>query len=1038
VAELPSGAVTFLFTDIEGSTRLLKQLRGRYGEVLAGHQRLLREAFDRHGGRVIDTQGDSFFVVFGSARAAVLAAVQAQRALADHDWPEEVDVRVRIGVHTGQAEASEESYVGLSVHRAARISAAGHGGQILVSQTAHNLLEDEEEELGVELRDLGEQQLKDLDRPVRLYQVVADGLQTAFPPLRTEAPSPAAEPASRYPRRRTILIGALAGVIAAAVAIPIFALGGGSPGADLVDVTGNSIGLVDARSGTIEGAIEAPGAPSALAAGFGYIWVASADSNSVYAIDPSTKTPRDTIVVENAPAGVAAGAGSVWVTNSLSGTVSRISPETFGVVQTISVGNGPTGIAVGGGRVWVANTGDHTVSVISAGEGKLLHTYPVGSEPGAIVVGEGAVWVASNSWGEVVKLNPASGEILDRIHVGDGPSALAAGHGSVWVANSLSGTVSQIDSRTNDITSTIDIGSSVDGLTIVGDEVWVAAEAAGTLTRIAADGKRTLRIGNRPTAAVASGDVVYVALRAGGAAHRGGTLTYAVPALGPPMTIDPANAYQVELWQAMALAHDGLLTYRHVAGQEGVQLVPDLALSMPSVSEDGKTYTFQVRSGIHYSDGRLFKASDVRSSFERVFTLRPRREPIVVDYFHAIRGAGRCTKLQCDLSSGIVGDDEAHTVTFHLAAADPDFLVKLASTFASIVPRGTPPVTAVEHGLPATGPYRIVRLVKDRSVLLARNPRFRQWSSAAQPNGFADKIVLRATGSPERRISLVTAGKADLASSSPPQRFPVPPSYAAQLHLYALPGTIFLVLDSSRPPFDDVRVRRAVNYALDRNKADQLLPAGELRRPTCQVLPPSFPGYRQYCPYTLDPVEGGAWSAPNVSKALQLVKASRTAGTRVTLWFPRPVGARLGRYIVRVLNSLGYRANVRFFPDVTAYFGILVRAKRPPQIAFSAWAADYPAASNFIEELFGCSAPFNLGRFCDPALDRGIHRALRLQRSDPAGANALWAELDRRLIDQAAAVPLFNLYGADFVSKRVGNYQYNPAIGVLLDQLWVR
>src|SRR5262249_55233183 len=156
-------AITFLFTDVEGSTRLLKQLRDRYGEVLAEHQRLLREAFDRHDGRVVDTQGDSFFVAFGRARDALTAAVEAQRALAEHDWPAGAEVRVRMGIHTGQAAATEETYLGLAVHRAARISASGHGGQILLSQTTHNLLEDEEEEIsGVELRDLGEQWLKDL------------------------------------------------------------------------------------------------------------------------------------------------------------------------------------------------------------------------------------------------------------------------------------------------------------------------------------------------------------------------------------------------------------------------------------------------------------------------------------------------------------------------------------------------------------------------------------------------------------------------------------------------------------------------------------------------------------------------------------------------------------------------------------------------------------------------------------------------------------------------------------------------------------
>ena len=186
MAELPSGTVTFLFSDIEGSTILLRRLRDGYPAVLAQHQRLLRDAFEGHGGSEIDTQGDSFFFCFGKARDAVRAAVSGQRALRSHEWPDDVVVRVRMGIHTGEASVSDNRYHGLAVHRAARICAAGHGGQILLSQTSHSLLEDEEEEHGeLTLLDLGAQRLKDFDRPVGIYQLVATDLPLEFPPLRT-------------------------------------------------------------------------------------------------------------------------------------------------------------------------------------------------------------------------------------------------------------------------------------------------------------------------------------------------------------------------------------------------------------------------------------------------------------------------------------------------------------------------------------------------------------------------------------------------------------------------------------------------------------------------------------------------------------------------------------------------------------------------------------------------------------------------------------------------------------------------------------
>jgi WD40 repeat protein/class 3 adenylate cyclase len=181
------GTVTFLFTDVEGSTRLLKQLRERYGQAHAEHQRILREAFAAHGGEEVDTQGDAFFYVFSRARDAAEAAAAGQRALAAHPWPAGSEFRVRIGMHTGEPTVSDEGhYLGLGVHRTARIMAAGHGGQILVSQATASVLADDEPP-GIRLRSLGEHRLKDLDRPEHIYQLDVDGLAQQFPPLRTAA-----------------------------------------------------------------------------------------------------------------------------------------------------------------------------------------------------------------------------------------------------------------------------------------------------------------------------------------------------------------------------------------------------------------------------------------------------------------------------------------------------------------------------------------------------------------------------------------------------------------------------------------------------------------------------------------------------------------------------------------------------------------------------------------------------------------------------------------------------------------------------------
>jgi class 3 adenylate cyclase len=183
MVDLPHGTVTFLFTDVEGSTRLLTRVGDRYADLLAAHERALRAAFSDHGGREVGTHGDAFFVAFTRATDAIRAAVAAQRGLASVRWPDGVDLRVRMGLHTGEAAVRGAGYVGLDVHRAARICSAGHGGQVLVSSTTRELVA---HALAAELslRDLGRHTLKDLAHPEHLFEVVARDLEDGFPPLR--------------------------------------------------------------------------------------------------------------------------------------------------------------------------------------------------------------------------------------------------------------------------------------------------------------------------------------------------------------------------------------------------------------------------------------------------------------------------------------------------------------------------------------------------------------------------------------------------------------------------------------------------------------------------------------------------------------------------------------------------------------------------------------------------------------------------------------------------------------------------------------
>jgi len=201
MAELPRGTVTLVFTDIEGSTRLLEALGNGYGEVLAEHRILLRESFTAHGGVEVDTQGDAFFYAFPRAQDATRAAVESQRLLASHPWPANAEVRVRMGIHTGEPQTSSEGYVGPDVHRAARICAAAHGGQVLLSQATQVLIEVPRLDRAT-LHDLGEHALKDISARMHLYELVIEGLPSDFPPIRTLDAHP-----TNLPPLPTALIG---------------------------------------------------------------------------------------------------------------------------------------------------------------------------------------------------------------------------------------------------------------------------------------------------------------------------------------------------------------------------------------------------------------------------------------------------------------------------------------------------------------------------------------------------------------------------------------------------------------------------------------------------------------------------------------------------------------------------------------------------------------------------------------------------------------------------------------------------------------
>lgn len=330
-----------------------------------------------------------------------------------------------------------------------------------------------------------------------------------------------------------------------------------------------------------------------------------------------------------------------------------------------------------------------------------------------------------------------------------------------------------------------------------------------------------------------------------------------------------------------------------------------------------------------------------------------------------------------------------------------------------------------------------------RELRLVRNPRFRLWSRDrdARPDGFADQIVIRFRDESRfaDEVRTVQRQDADLAEVSGP--FGSPPvdldairsESAPQLHTDAAAELDAMVANTAVPPFDDVRVRQALNYATDRRRAVQLAGGSDIAEPACQLLPVSFPGYEPPCRYTRNPGRAGGWIAPDMATARRLIAESGTKGARVTV-----IGYAQKReitlYFVSLLRRLGYRTRLRMYPDYGPYAPIVEQPGRRAQIGINGWTADTAGPSTFVAP-FVCANGADDTRFCDRGIQARIERATTARGTD---AQARWRDVLKRLSDAAVAVPLINRRALMIVSKRVGNYQHHLLYGTLYDQLWVR
>jgi peptide/nickel transport system substrate-binding protein len=527
------------------------------------------------------------------------------------------------------------------------------------------------------------------------------------------------------------------------------------------------------------------------------------------------------------------------------------------------------------------------------------------------------------------------------------------------------------------------------------------------------------------------------------AGHRGGT--FVMLASSNAGTADPQVNATPQYLQLFQVTQDGLTAFRKSSGPSANSVVADLAVRLPRTTDGGRTWTLTLRRGVRYSNGARVRPSDVRFTFERLFKVHG---PTAESLYGVIDGAEPCLQnpATCTLDRGITVS--GREITFHLTEPDTEWLQKLALPPAALLPPsvGTSEIGTDVSRLVGTGPYAWASYAPVRQLVLRRNPYFKAWAPAAQPAGYVDRIVQRFGLGVEAEVTQVERGQADwVADDLPADRLgELEGRFASQVHVNQLPADWYFALNVNIKPFNQIKAREAVNLAIDRGEVVRLFGGPRLAAPTCQVLPPGFPGYTPYCPWT----SGGKapWSGPDVARAEALVAESGTKGNRVDIVVADDrVQKAIGQYILVVLLKLGYDPRLKTLPDgVQAAY--VQNSRNGVEMGLSQWHQGYPAPSSLLDRLLGCrsfvpdsDASPNISGFCDRTTVQPLMKqAVTLGLTRPQAAERLWRQVDRLVVDLAVWLPLFNPKVTDLVSRRVGNYRWSPQLHLMPSLLWVK
>jgi peptide/nickel transport system substrate-binding protein len=470
--------------------------------------------------------------------------------------------------------------------------------------------------------------------------------------------------------------------------------------------------------------------------------------------------------------------------------------------------------------------------------------------------------------------------------------------------------------------------------------------------------------------------------------------------------LDPALSYTVEGWAIMWNVYLPLLGYKHVNGPEGGTIVPYLAQDLPKVTNGGKTYTMTLRKGVKYSDGTPVKASDFTASIVRDFKV----DSPGVGFFGGIVGSDNAKSGSI---SGIQANDATGKITINLKAPQGDFENILATTFAALVPANSPAKDSSSTPLPATGPYMIKSYKANKSAVVVRNPNFdASMFDGNVPKGNPDKMTFDILGDPGVALQRTINGQDDYDFQQPPpdRLSTIQSKYASQIKVYTPANTYYFFVNTKVPPFDNLKARQAVEYAINRQALVRVY--GGLGQPTENILPPTYASYKKHDLYPY-----------NLAKAKQLVAASGDKGMSVTVWnHDRGNDPKATAYLVDQLNAIGFKAKEKIV-NSAVYWTTVGNQATKAQIGFADWFQDYPHPLDWFDVLLNGNRITqthnnNYSNFDDASVNAKIE-ALKKEPSLTSSVNDQWAALDKQIMQQAAWVPFMNRQFIDFFNSDI-------------------